>query len=103
DSRRAPPSSHSFPTRRSSDLDKVIAAYIFVIRQRTVIGGIDIDKVGLESRCHGIAMARPVLLAVVKNGGIYQPGGIANLFFHARSKSTRLNSSHVKISYAVFC
>src|SRR5690606_28522087 len=37
------------------------------------------------------------------DGDIIYKNGIYHLFYKTDRKSTRLNSSHVKISYAVFC
>src|SRR5690606_40172563 len=76
-----PPDLHSFPTRRSSDLH--------MLRLRIV----DRDHRQLQS-------------AVFGHG--FQPDDARRRLlrapFHAGDrKSTRLNSSHVKISYAVFC
>src|SRR5690606_41944440 len=66
----------SFPTRRSSDLALVARAWL----SATVIGP-DPARIRPDHRRQG----RPVRPAV------------------GDRKSTRLNSSHVKISYAVFC
>src|SRR5207302_7604749 len=70
---------HSFPTRRSSDL--FADAY---------------DK--LLRATDGLDLARD-LLAGVRD---YHQAKVAGQVESDR-KSTRLNSSHVKISYAVFC
>src|SRR5207302_11477796 len=48
------------------------------------------DRALTAPRTAGLPRAGPGLLARLPGGG-------------ARSESTRLNSSHVKISYAVFC
>src|SRR5207302_5991937 len=74
---------HSFPTRRSSDLWTVVrnigknVAYVM--------------KPTLDSS--------PMPIHTMKSGSIAS-GGIGR---SRDRKSTRLNSSHVKISYAVFC
>src|SRR5690606_41976098 len=89
---------HSFPTRRSSDLDHLqrlaaggdevehqpptLAAGEGVLAR---VGQADPAASGAQGR-HGVLQARPMLLDVPED-----------------RKSTRLNSSHVKISYAVFC
>src|SRR5690606_41758695 len=81
---------HSFPTRRSSDLDRGHAA----------IGKGDIGD--------------PVeVLRRVDHSPVLEDEIVAHVFLDSRTrgemrgrsdrKSTRLNSSHVKISYAVFC
>src|SRR5690606_39618596 len=75
-----PPPRHSFPTRRSSDLQQ---------------GRFRMDHL------HATATA---------TGGGFDNDRVADLLGDAQGflrildrKSTRLNSSHVKISYAVFC
>src|SRR5207302_8533472 len=90
---------HSFPTRRSSDLPPV-ANYVNAVRTGNLLflagkGPSAVKgKLGAEFTVEqGYQHARSVglaLLAVMK----------AEL---GDRKSTRLNSSHVKISYAVFC
>src|SRR5258705_10118592 len=72
---RRPPRSTLFPTRRSSDL-----------------GGADLDDVGavLDIEANG----SPPLVRIVDH---------ALLRAVLDRKSTRLNSSHLGISYAVFC
>src|SRR5690606_41513446 len=93
----APP---TFPTRRSSDLD---------LRQRAGerIVDIDIDDrssavLGFMQRVDDISLgARGMALVDAAAGDL---AGIAVLIgLDVDRKSTRLNSSHVKISYAVFC
>src|SRR5690606_39288471 len=71
----------SFPTRRSSDLH----------RPHLVGCGRPQQRLSLGNR-HLLALASPHLQLCL----LIQP-------LHADRKSTRLNSSHVKISYAVFC
>src|SRR5690606_40749060 len=80
---------HSSPTRRSSDLDRA--------RGRTRRAA---DPAGAATGLVADAPGRP---------HDRQPGPAADRL-HRRAgpdqpdrKSTRLNSSHVKISYAVFC
>src|SRR5690606_39920362 len=88
-SRRAPPSLHPFPTRRSSDL-----------------GGFHPDQSRRPAdllQQGGLApllqrfLQRRVRLEVLRYALLARRG------HHQDRKSTRLNSSHVKISYAVFC
>src|SRR5690606_41505366 len=84
---------HSFPTRRSSDLpdrDARVCA-----RDRDLGGGderFETTKVELRSRTR--AHRDRETATVVLRDGVSMQGD---------RKSTRLNSSHVKISYAVFC
>src|SRR5690606_41132094 len=79
---------HSFPTRRSSDL--------------VLPGEMPDARVADARGPHVLALARLLheaheLLRVLGEGT--QPPGALEV----DRKSTRLNSSHVKISYAVFC
>src|SRR5690606_40867353 len=89
---------HPFPTRRSSDLYfadayAVVQRYVGGLREQlfTRHDGeqwhIPIDRLASLD-------PRPLLLYE-----LFKPFG----FTETDRKSTRLNSSHVKISYAVFC
>src|SRR5438445_8532828 len=74
---------HSFPTRRSSDLAVLVDAVRALVREqeRRQIESL-LEQDGLDER------------------------GIGQLLQEAENrdrKSTRLNSSHANISYAVFC
>src|SRR5690349_25136443 len=73
---RHPRDLHSFPTRRSSDL---------VARRNGLVGCPRPGMDALPIRVHDGATAKGL-------------GDVAG-----DRKSTRLNSSHVEISYAVFC
>src|SRR5207302_9033188 len=97
------PSLHSFPTRRSSDLVHeaflnigLVAAHGDAVEDRTDVAALAVDPVAGSARGDW---------AVVKQ--IFPPLHIArghlHFVFTEDRKSTRLNSSHVKISYAVFC
>src|SRR5690606_41290105 len=81
---------HSFPTRRSSDLfvlGLLIAGGVF---HQTLTGAIATSAVA--SVVLGLALQETL-------GNFF-----AGIALQAEDrKSTRLNSSHVKISYAVFC
>src|SRR5690606_41589484 len=95
---RHPP---SFPTRRSSDLrfGHPSANLGAALGKRLDVLGIQLAQAG------GDALGEPVPLEKITEG---ESGGRkAARHAYARSsedrKSTRLNSSHVKISYAVFC
>src|SRR5690606_41778118 len=92
--RRALP---SFPTRRSSDLIRFlfIGARFSPCDARPVAWMIVGDMAELVEEYEG-------------NGGIEDAlSDVSHIFIRQRvgrdRKSTRLNSSHVKISYAVFC
>src|SRR5690606_41248068 len=83
----APPHLHSFPTRRSSDLADQG-------KQRGHVG---------PRRAPGKreAQRQEQRLALASGGVLERSGrGVPGILDR---KSTRLNSSHVKISYAVFC
>src|SRR5690606_41691471 len=80
-----PPYPHSFPTRRSSDL--------LDSRRHLLIGRLDDAE-------HMIAKLDPEQLPPAL--GVSHELIVAGIAIRDR-KSTRLNSSHVKISYAVFC
>src|SRR5690606_40459468 len=88
---------HSFPTRRSSDLGLFIAALAPAIVQalgaRYAAG--DTDSL----------LMRTAVWLVGRDGelGIGYGPILASMGWLLDRKSTRLNSSHVKISYAVFC
>src|SRR5207249_11503840 len=75
---------HSFPTRRSSDLETQILAGRHTDREVN----------GLEPVSHD---AQPMRARGDRHAGLGRIGCAS------RSESTRLNSSHVSISYAVFC
>src|SRR5690606_41018926 len=79
---------HSFPTRRSSDL----------IADRIVL--LPVRLPGLfRQNIQTVDVLVTDIVTVVKKIAT------SNIYFFAPldRKSTRLNSSHVKISYAVFC
>src|SRR5204863_5680284 len=78
---------HSFPTRRSSDLRGCTRS-----RARTSTPLIPQSLVGREA-------ARPDAPEQFLDAGPVRASG----FPAEDRKSTRLNSSHVEISYAVFC
>src|SRR5690606_40705772 len=94
-----PPYLHSFPTRRSSDLPDSTDGHVYL--------------------AYLAALAAPLSYGVAASYGQRYLGHTSALVNSAGSlaaaalllvgpawldrKSTRLNSSHVKISYAVFC
>src|SRR5207253_3290682 len=87
---------HSFPTRRSSDL--VVSQAVRELGDRVGGGGGDQVDVGPrdELEVAGRLVRRGCLV------GKRAPSGVT-LELAGDRKSTRLNSSHVAISYAVFC
>src|SRR5690606_41532423 len=77
---------HSVPTRRSSDL-----------RSGDEVGEVDALEISPDDPDGaGVRLQRRGRRVRVRGLGVVHPGD-------ADRKSTRLNSSHVKISYAVFC
>src|SRR5256885_4502741 len=92
---RRPPRSPPSPTRRSSDLgqDAVISA----------LGrGNSFRSEQLMSR------SMDIILPAMKREGVRRlivtsAFGVGETFYEVDRKSTRLNSSHLVISYAVFC
>src|SRR5690606_41949911 len=97
-----PPALHPFPTRRSSDLVRGLSVFPTVqVQTGHQRAGSPLRS---ASTCH---FSRSELACCQQVGqGFLQIG--EDLLMHfvygsADRKSTRLNSSHVKISYAVFC
>src|SRR5690606_41715608 len=95
--RVAPPqAAHSSPTRRSSDLGRGVLD----VRPHRVV------EVALVRVVHAAVLVKQyaALLPVLR---ALRPPGLPLIDVRAGRvedrKSTRLNSSHVKISYAVFC
>src|SRR5699024_12438072 len=74
--------------------------YTTLFRSRTSPAGRRLFLFRLKLKIHGIT---PLLRR--RHDGQHRPGGQAGggLVLQGDRKSTRLNSSHVSISYAVFC
>src|SRR5690606_42102851 len=94
---------HSFPTRRSSDLQDLTVAHYNAYKKIDQI----INMVGVDPR-FDLGLPSEPLSSVTWLGNIVmdQPNHLynySNIAHQTDRKSTRLNSSHVKISYAVFC
>src|SRR5690606_41749007 len=94
---------HSFPTRRSSDLWIDRAAEVAAL---LAVDAVERDRAGRTPHAEvqllkdsGLA----TLLGPREHGGGEQTWSTAYRVIREDRKSTRLNSSHVKISYAVFC
>src|SRR5438874_5716843 len=85
-----PPDLHSFPTRRSSDLCRHPEAVDDVARAELDQHGLARGDVQLVSGTRALRGQRIPVLDL-------PPPLVPD------RKSTRLNSSHVEISYAVFC
>src|SRR5205814_7006294 len=98
---RAPPAPPSFPTRRSSDLHRD--------RHRSagteLPGGVEPFVGAVRARREELTFGtEPLDLGGVDAEPGRKPGGGQRRGQHVVDrKSTRLNSSHLGISYAVFC
>src|SRR5207249_6965447 len=97
------PPLHSFPTRRSSDL-------LVDLPERQLERHVDLDPLGLAVR--ELHVEPPATVEVDDRmrhrrvralGQVVDLDGGGRLNVQLDRKSTRLNSSHVSISYAVFC
>src|SRR5688572_32449995 len=89
----APPALHSFPTRRSSDLRRDLGAH-----------ALSTTDIPLQGALLRHLERRGTWLVVTLT--TEEAGTVQLLFFNGEAqdrKSTRLNSSHSQISYAVFC
>src|SRR5207249_11286018 len=87
---------HSFPTRRSSDL----------LAEALARPGPDVATVTRHRVTETDAGGRPVLQrrgGLAPSGHAFPPSSETPRPEGPDRKSTRLNSSHVSISYAVFC
>src|SRR5690606_42006832 len=88
---------HSFPTRRSSDLsDSGQKGKVGLVYPGHTFSGVDVDRDRL-----GHTLLCQLLHELGVGLGQRQLEVVHQLV--EDRKSTRLNSSHVKISYAVFC
>src|SRR5690606_39416678 len=88
----AHPALHSFPTRRSSDLLEEVNAVL----PKAAFG---FGHVRFTSAADDQVGAKGDLL----RSDLRVHRALGNVCGERDRKSTRLNSSHVKISYAVFC
>src|SRR5690606_39938603 len=84
---------HSFPTRRSSDLTAISLFEPELISDDTTRQIVEILKEGSEHLQETLNNHIDILS---QQNSLHVP-------LEQDRKSTRLNSSHVKISYAVFC
>src|SRR5207302_8856970 len=90
---------HSFPTRRSSDLEIALVQDVprtATVRPLTDCSLLALDRDEFIAAVTGHAPSREAADAVISTR-------LGTLRAGADRKSTRLNSSHVKTSYAVFC
>src|SRR5690606_41961949 len=91
---------HSFPTRRSSDLEDQL-----VVLGRAISADTRRENLNKPPALGGM-LVDGLLIAVFPGlPDLHDPFPEAYklVFVMLDRKSTRLNSSHVKISYAVFC
>src|SRR5438067_9017624 len=92
---------HSFPTRRSSDLPSIGDGAVDYLGRRPGRGVVELD-LGRERR-----VRRMVVLELLGESPSFVGGADEQAALRRNQtsdrKSTRLNSSHVSISYAVFC
>src|SRR5437773_9789584 len=101
---RPPPRSPLFPSRRSSDLaftGMVLGLQIYYTLRKFGSEGVLGSVVALSM----IRELGPVLAAlmVTARAGSAMTAEIGIMRITEDRKSTRLNSSHITISYAVFC
>src|SRR5690606_41532664 len=85
---------HSFPTRRSSDL------YLIGQILSVLITRFNLIELNLNYSSLSVIVVIFITIVTVLLSALYPAMMAARA---ADRKSTRLNSSHVKISYAVFC
>src|SRR5690606_39669791 len=98
----APAARHSFPTRRSSDLKEAPELEVVIARQSLQPASEIAPQHGQTA--HQCRVCRQVINGdrkIIQRRRAHEV--LAEASAIADRKSTRLNSSHVKISYAVFC
>src|SRR5699024_12523557 len=94
---------HSFPTRRSSDLLLFCSLFAMIVAALHVISHTRKEEdLGLTELVRSFQVGRQAnsLATIIETVFI---NILLALFITVDRKSTRLNSSHVSISYAVFC
>src|SRR5690349_23534941 len=92
---------HSFPTRRSSDLKRMSEDKIARMAgnpERESFPAKPTEMTSLREIKAKLDMLNGLLVAVTE-----QNAALRETVMGVDRKSTRLNSSHVEISYAVFC
>src|SRR5699024_12440403 len=92
-------SQHSFPTRRSSDLTNPYLIGVFTIASLPSIFSSVSHCFNSTTTTECSSSAFPV----IRKSTRFEEYGMRNSIATQDRKSTRLNSSHVSISYAVFC
>src|SRR5207253_10671503 len=91
---------HSFPTRRSSDLARIVRDDLPIAVLR-VFKGAGFKYLGELTPLRGDTEFERDRVDLTLDDIRHHAGLV--LSHHQDRKSTRLNSSHVAISYAVFC
>src|SRR5690606_40388937 len=93
----------SFPTRRSSDLTSAaLAAGITAAEtraERAMAPARNFCFIFMSSSSRFLVLVKQILCSCRNDSGL----ACVEYCSYQDRKSTRLNSSHVKISYAVFC
>src|SRR3712207_8745548 len=64
---------------------------------------VNVDSANVDERIDVVDLDASALAAMLPPGGIERLDGLTNASVVVDRKSTRLNSSHANISYAVFC
>src|SRR5690242_21555842 len=96
---RRPPKTTTFPTRRSSDLDQTRTDEVNNFN-RVASANLDPTSNGETQTKFQIPNSK-LQIGQTFFGGYLTVAGIES--YMEDRKSTRLNSSHMSISYAVFC
>src|SRR5699024_12079903 len=94
---------HSFPTRRSSDLlirGVAGSGKTLILASRAKLLAKQHPDWKILILCYNISLASYIQLMI--HHMIQEPDDLFDYDFSEDRKSTRLNSSHVSISYAVF-
>src|SRR2546426_6944165 len=93
---RRPPRSTPFPTRRSSDLASATSARLILSAPERDAGRLPLLR--------AVELEVPPLMELEERGDeVRRERSAPRCSGRADRKSTRLNSSHLVISYAVFC
>src|SRR5690349_23674747 len=98
---RRPPRPTLFPTRRSSDLMTGLTSRVCVVVPTAAPLGAADAVTGSEPAASPKRASSAKPLGHVLDADL--SAHVLELFTRRDRKSTRLNSSHVEISYAVFC
>src|SRR5699024_12406297 len=98
---RAPRHLHSFPTRRSSDLS-ILPSALDSLKHKHPDLRLEIKQLDIENAMPALSKGTVDLILGEDYPGV-MPLTDNTVDREQDRKSTRLNSSHVSISYAVFC